>query len=262
MQPEEGEFAPGDLVPLEPIAIEPSTVPVPQRQPFWNYVDLLLVAGLLVAFIAFILFVTAMFVFAFPSLRRNQAPLLLPTQIAVYVAVYVSLQIVLKVRYGKNVLSSLGWCPARLNLLLVGLSGVVLALTVAILTALIHTPKVPSPVESLMTSPLLLSLFGIMAVTLAPFFEELLFRGFLQPLLTRSLGVIAGVVLTAAFFGSLHAPEYSFAWQYAVAVSLVGVVLGWVRVRANSIIPCVVLHGAYNSFFVVGLVIAKFSPDK
>jgi membrane protease YdiL (CAAX protease family) len=105
-------------------------------------------------------------------------------------------------------------------------------------------------------------LFGVMAVTLAPFFEELVFRGFLQPLLTRSLGSIAGVVITGAVFGSLHAPEYSFAWQYAVAVSLVGMVLGWVRVRSQSIIPCTVMHGAYNSVFVVALVVSKFHPDK
>lgn len=270
MQPEDEQFAPVDPVQADASA-EHSIVPLttelpvsaaPERRPFWGYVDLFLVAGLLVASVSVILLVAAGFVFAFPALRKNQSPLLLPTQIAVYAAVYLSLRIVLGLRYGKPVLSSLGWCAARFNLLFVGLGGVVLAFVVSGLAALIHTPKVPSPVESLMDSPVLLSLFGIMAVTLAPFFEELLFRGFLQPVLTRSMGVIAGVVLTAALFGSLHAPEYSFAWQYAVAVSLVGVALGWLRVRSNSIIPCTVLHGAYNSVFVIALVVSKLTPAK
>lgn len=253
---------PGDSAPAEPVVIEPPVIAVPERRPFWNYVDLLLVAGLLVALIALILLVTAGFVFAFPSLARDQAPLLLPTQIAVYVALYVSLQIVLRIRYDKPVLPSLGWRRAQVNLKLVGFAGVALAFVVSALAALMHTPKVPSPVESLMNSPVLLSLFGLMAITLAPFFEELLFRGFLQPLLTRSLGMVAGVLLTAALFGSLHAPEYSFAWQYALAVSVVGVALGWLRVRSDSIIPCTVLHGAYNSVFVIALVVSKFNPDK
>ena len=259
MQPEND-----DLFPVEPAPIDdpvPETS-VPEKKPFWGYMDLVLVMGLLLAFVALIFFAAAGLVLTIPSLRRDQAPLLLPTQIAVYVAAYLSLRIVFGLRYRKPVLSSLGWCPARFNLLFVGLGGIILAFVVSGLATLIHTPKVPSPVESLMSSPVLLSLFGVMAVTLAPFFEELLFRGFLQPLLTRSVGMIAGIVLTAVVFGSLHAPEYSFAWQYALAVSLVGVVLGWLRVRSGSIIPCTVMHGAYNSVFVVALFVTKLSPDK
>jgi membrane protease YdiL (CAAX protease family) len=259
MQPESDGLLPIGPAPIEDPVPE---APVPEKKPFWGYLDLMLVLGLVLAFVAVILLGAAGLVFAVPSLRQDQAPLLLPTQIALYAAVYVSFRVVLGLRHGKPVLTSLGWCPARFNLLLVGLGGVLLAFVVSALAALVHTPKVPSPVESLMGSPILLSLFGLMAVTLAPFFEELVFRGFLQPLLTRSLGMIAGIVITAAVFGSLHAPEYSFAWQYAVAVSLVGVVLGWVRVRSNSIIPCTVMHGAYNSVFVVALIFTKFHPDK
>ena len=264
MQPESD-----DLIPAEPSMIEPAALdapvpdaPTPEKKPFWGYLDLALVLGLLFAFVALILLVAAGFVFALPSLRQDQAQLLLPTQIALYAAVYLSLRLVFAMRHSKRVLGSLGWCAARINLFVVGLGGIVLAFIVAGLATLVHTPKVPSPVESLMDSPVLLSLFGLMAVTIAPFFEELFFRGFLQPLLTRSLGVIAGIVLTGAVFGSLHAPEYSFAWQYAVAVSLVGIVLGWLRVRTDSIIPCTVMHGAYNSVFVAALVFSKFYPDK
>ena len=259
MQPESD-----DLIPMEPAPIEDPMpeVSVPEKRPFWGYADLALVFGLLVAFVALILLAAAGLVFALPSLRRDEAQLLLPTQIALYAAVYISLRLVLGLRHGKPVLSSLGWCPARFNLLFVALGGILLAFVVSALAALVHTPKVPSPVESLMGSPVLLASFGVMAITLAPFFEELVFRGFLQPLLTRSVGIIAGVVITAVVFGSLHAPEYSFAWQYAVAVSLVGIVLGWVRVRSNSIIPCTVMHGAYNSVFVAALIFSKLHPDK
>ena len=261
MQPESDDLNPPEF-PVSEASILDAAVPpapVPEKKPFWGYLDLALVLGLLFALVAVIMLVAAGFVLAVPSLRQDQGPLLLPTQLAVYAAVYLSLGLVFRFRHSKPVLHSLGWCAARFNLLVVALGGILLAFAVSALATLAHTPKVPSPVENLMNSPILLSLFGVMAVTLAPFFEELFFRGFIQPLLTRSLGVIAGVLLTAAVFGSLHAPEYSFAWQYAVAVSLVGVVLGWVRVRSNSIIPCTVMHGAYNSVFVVALVFTKFA---
>jgi membrane protease YdiL (CAAX protease family) len=261
MQPDGEDLTPAEFPASEPSVLDAVALPapVPEKKPFWGYLDLALVLGLLFAFVAVIMLGAAVFVLAIPSLRHDQGPLLLPTQLAVYAAVYFSLGLVFRIRHSKPVLSSLGWCGARFNLLVVALGGILLAFVVSALATLAHTPKVPSPVENLMNSPILLSLFGVMAVTLAPFFEELFFRGFIQPLLTRSLGVIAGVLLTAAVFGCLHAPEYSFAWQYAVAVSLVGAVLGWLRVRSNSIIPCTVMHGAYNSVFVVALAFSKFS---
>ncbi|MBV9404750.1 MAG: CPBP family intramembrane metalloprotease, partial [Acidobacteriaceae bacterium] len=86
---------------------------------------------------------------------------------------------------------------------------------------------------------------------------ELLFRGFIQPLFSRTFGVALGIVLTAALFGCLHGPEYSWAWQYVVAITTVGIVLGWIRAWANSIIPTAVMHGCYNAIFVVALAITK-----
>ena len=86
-----------------------------------------------------------------------------------------------------------------------------------------------------------------MAVVVAPFFEELFFRGFFQPLFSRTFGTIAGIVLTAVLFGSLHGLEYSWAWQYALFISLAGAVFGWLRARTGSIIPSTVMHGCFNA---------------
>jgi len=51
------------------------------------------------------------------------------------------------------------------------------------------------------TSVILLATFG---VTLGPLCEELAFRGFLQPLLVRSLGAVPGVLAATIPFGLLH----------------------------------------------------------
>jgi hypothetical protein len=98
---------------------------------------------------------------------------------------------------------------------------------------------------------------AIMAITLAPFFEELFFRGLLQPLLTRTFGLVLGILLTAALFGSLHAVEYSFVWQYVVAIGLVGVALGFMRAWTNSIVPTTIMHGCFNGLQVIALIYQK-----
>lgn len=256
MPPETEGFSP-----LEPVIPAPAPE-TPERMPFWNYLDVAMIIGLLVASIAIILAVVGAFLFVYPRLKDDQAPLLLPTQFALYAFLYLSFRLVFGLKYGKPVFASLGWQRSRFNLVIAAAGGVLLAFLVSALAYLIHTPQVPSPVESLMNSPALLAIFGVMAVTIAPLFEELLFRGFLQPLLSRTFGVAAGILLTAIVFGALHAPEYSFAWQYALAVSIVGAVLGWVRFTSNSIIPSTVMHGFYNAVFVIALAFSKLVPTK
>jgi uncharacterized protein len=260
MPPETDGFFPTEPV-TDPPAPADNLAP-PVRVPFWGYLDFALVIGLLGASVAIILLTVGLFVFVYPNLKYDQSPLLLPTQLALYGFLYLSLRIVFGLRYGQPVFASLGWRPSPFNLGIALVGGVLLAFLVSALAALLHTPQVPSPVESLMKSPVLLSLFGVMAVTIAPLFEELLFRGFLQPLLSRTFGVVAGIVITAVVFGALHAPEYSMAWQYALAVSIVGAVLGWVRFKSNSIIPSTVMHGSYNAVFVIALAVSKFTSSK
>jgi membrane protease YdiL (CAAX protease family) len=104
----------------------------------------------------------------------------------------------------------------------------------------------------------ILTLLGITAVTIGPLFEELLFRGFLQPLFSKTFGVVGGILLTAVLFGLPHSVQYKFVWQYVAAVSVVGAALGVVRYRTGSIIPSTVMHCCFNLVSSVGI----FFPHK
>ena len=74
-------------------------------------------------------------------------------------------------------------------------------------------------------------LLGILVVILGPVCEELAFRGFLMPLLMRSLGAAGGIVVTGIIFGSMHGYEYQWSWRHMLLISLVGCVFGWAKYK-------------------------------
>lgn len=262
MQPDDSE------PPIEPVTDAPAaeplieTLPPVVREPFWGYMDLALMIGLLATSLAVILLAVGAVIAFNQRLRDDPTPLALPTQFALYGLVYLCFRLILRLRYDRPVFESLGWRPSRFNLAVAGAGGLVLALGISGLASLLHTPKVASPVDNLVSTPLSFAVVALLAIIAAPLFEELFFRGFLQPLFSRTFGVLVGILLTSVLFGSLHGPEYSWAWQYVVAISLAGAVFGWVRARTGSIIPSTVMHGCFNAMSVIALAITKYSKYK
>jgi membrane protease YdiL (CAAX protease family) len=81
--------------------------------------------------------------------------------------------------------------------------------------------------------------------------EELLFRGVAQGVLRRTFGVRAAIVLASSMFGLIHwvalsgTPVEKFA--YVAIAALLGVVLGVLYERTESILAPALAHGVYNS---------------
>ncbi len=102
------------------------------------------------------------------------------------------------------------------------------------------------PIEQFFSSPAsayALSTFGILV---APFVEELFFRGFLYPALARWTGSALSIVVTAGLFALLHAGQLALAWAPLLVLFAVGTVLTLVRARTNSVATCVLMHAGYN----------------
>jgi membrane protease YdiL (CAAX protease family) len=258
MQPDRmDDESDGRMIP-EPAPPLPQTTV--EREPFWGYLDLLFVLVLMV--VGFLVIDVIALSLAHGDMKplMDSPQIVWPTNLAAYAVVYLALRLVLGARYGAPVFASLGWRPSRFNLGVAALGGVLLAFGLSALAYLIHTPKV-STFDKLASTPFSLAALAITAVAIAPLFEELLFRGFLQPLLTRTIGVTAAVLVTSFLFGALHAFQYMKLWQYVAAVSLVGVALGILRAYTNSIIPGVVMHGCFNAVSVVALVVSKYNPS-
>jgi membrane protease YdiL (CAAX protease family) len=228
--------------------------PPPRRQePFWGYQDLVLLIGLaLPALLAAVLVVTLFSAVAGRPPRT--AATVLALQFLAYGFWFVCLYALLKLRYGRPFWQSLAWVRPRASLVSFLAGGAALAFSVALLGAALRTPDIDMPMKELLRDKTSLALVGFFAVTLGPLCEELIFRGFLQPLLTRSLGAAAAILVTAAVFALPHGPQYAWSWQHVVLITLAGAVFGWVRHRSGSTIAVTVMHAGYNFVFFVALV--------
>lgn len=89
-----------------------------------------------------------------------------------------------------------------------------------------------------------LSLFG---VSFAPLLEELFFRGFLYPVLVRRFGMALAVLMTAAGFSLIHAPQLGRAWGPVLVIFIVGMALTLARAITKSVAASLLMHMAYNA---------------
>jgi membrane protease YdiL (CAAX protease family) len=220
---------------------------------FWGFSELFLFIGLAVpAMLAgFGLVRAVVAIFRLHPIRVAES---LMQQFVGYFFLFLVLVVIFRVQYGRPFWASLGWRPFRVSPLLVATSGCLTAFAVVVIGTLIRTPTTSNPLTELMlesrASMILVTIFG---VSLGPLAEELAFRGFIQPLLTRRLGALAGIVLSAVPFGFLHFAEYGNSWRHAVLISGAGAAFGWMRHATGSTKASTLMHSAYNALFFAAL---------
>lgn len=88
----------------------------------------------------------------------------------------------------------------------------------------------------------------VMAGVVAPFAEELVFRGLLFPWLRARLGVPAAVLLSALFFATMHG-----ALILIPALTVVGAAFAVIYQRSGSLWPAIVAHSVFNGIMIVAL---------
>jgi membrane protease YdiL (CAAX protease family) len=223
--------------------------PAPERDPFWGYLDLLFFAGLVIPsmLIGWAVVKAGMFLFHIHGALRVAE--LLSEQFLGYGVLFGGLLAMFRMQYERPFWRSLGWTKTSVPFLWNVICGLGAAFVVALMSYWIHTPNVSTPLTDMMqdrTSVILLATFG---VTLGPLCEELAFRGFLQPLLVRSLGAVPGILAATIPFGLLHFQEYGNSWRHAVLIALAGASFGWMRQATGSTRAATIMHASYNALF-------------
>jgi len=109
------------------------------------------------------------------------------------------------------------------------------------------------PLENLFNSRAAAFAIGAFAVLVAPFMEEMIFRGILFGIFESQVGIRFAILMTAILFGGLHVPEYWGAWNHMFLIFLVGLVFSLARGRSGSLAPSVFLHVGYNGSMMIAL---------
>jgi len=148
----------------------------------------------------------------------------------------------------------------RGNWILWGLGGYLVALPLVIVVSLINqqlwqgqggsNPILPLALEGQDSVALLI--FCLTASVAAPVFEEIMFRGFLLPSLTRYVPVWGAILASSLLFAIAH-----LSLSEVLPLATLGMVLGIVYSRSRNLLSSILLHSLWNagtllSLFVLG----------
>jgi membrane protease YdiL (CAAX protease family) len=223
-----------------------------EDEAFWNYRDVALFLGLAVPCLLGGALVVKIALMALYISGTHKALELLPGQFIGYALLYAALAFIFRFEYERPFWRSLGWRRPAVRIPSIIFLGSAMAFVIAMLGALLRTPEVPGPMKELLSDRASLVVVAIAGVTVGPLCEEMAFRGFLQPLFVRSLGVAPGIFLAALGFGLLHLPQYGYDWQHGVLLTLAGAGFGWMRWISRSTLGSTIMHSAYNLTLFLG----------
>jgi membrane protease YdiL (CAAX protease family) len=100
-------------------------------------------------------------------------------------------------------------------------------------------------------SPRRAMMFVSVAVLLAPFLEEVIFRGFLFYVIERLGGRTVAIFCVTGLFTLMHVEQYWGDIAAIAVVSTLGLMLTWLRARSGSSLPSITAHYAFNGTMTV-----------
>ncbi|MGD0479790.1 MAG: CPBP family intramembrane glutamic endopeptidase [Terracidiphilus sp.] len=225
------------------------------------------VFGLLEVFLAFLLMLLALLFCGAIAIviAHHVAPLshirtadlatnplvIVPAQLAAYLLLFAALSRLFRRHHHIGFFRALRWrWPLRWPMYLI--AGLLLALAVQLLAHFLPAPP-ELPIDKMLRTPLDAWLMSAFAVLVAPFAEEVLFRGLLFPALARRAGALISLLATSVLFGAIHAGQLGGAWAQVACIILVGAVLTAVRWRFHSLASSTLVHVGYNGALFVAL---------
>ena len=110
-----------------------------------------------------------------------------------------------------------------------------------------HNPQLYAVAPAGFSWPAFVSML-VMAGFVAPFGEELAFRGLLFPWLRERFGIAVATLLSGLCFAALHGVLILIP-----ALTALGIAFALLYQRCGSLWPVIVAHGAFNAIMVIGL---------
>jgi len=249
----------------------------PVRIPHFGHVGILMVftlSGLFVAGIAMALMLR-FHMLGLKSLdsAKSDIHLMLGSEAIVYIAMFGACVIFFPMIWHKGFFEGIHWnletaLRLRKQLFMTAAACFVLALVNGLL---LPSPK-NAPIDKIFRTPGAAWLLFIFGITFAPFFEEMIFRGFILPAMCTTCdwihekikhvpvrpldehghpqwslaAMVIGSLATSLPFAGMHAAQTGYSLGPFVLLVGVSMVLCWARLSTRSLAASVLVHAFYN----------------
>ncbi len=190
-----------------------------------------------------------------------------------YILTFIGCLIIFPMFWHKSFFAGLHWRGAtalRLRSRLFGAA--VLCFVLAMFNSILIPGPSDAPIDRIFRMPGAAWMLFAFGVTLAPFFEEIAFRGFLLPALCTAFDWMAerahnmpphpldenghpqwslpamsvASIITSSLFALIHADQTAYSVGPFVLLICVSLVLCWVRIATRSLAAAVFVHASYN----------------
>jgi membrane protease YdiL (CAAX protease family) len=220
-------------------------------EPFWTYEDLALFLGSLLP-----IYIVSAIILRLTHVS-SEAINQLTLQSLIYALTTAVLYVLIALRHAQPFWRSLGFANAFRGVWICLPAGPVLALAMAKMGEWLHAPVIPSPLEGFISDRRSLMILMIFVTLIGPVWEELRFRGFLFPLLAKSVGPWLGIVFSAIPFALLHGAQNQWSWQYVLLIFVAGFAFGYVRNKTGSTAASAIVHAGYNFLYFAGFLLQR-----
>ncbi len=245
----------------EPLPAPPTPRPwplAPEPEPVFGLLEVFFVFLMMVVAVLFCGTIALVIAHHIPALSRlrtvdlaSDPRVLVPAQLAAYLLLFAFLWRLFRHHYRIGLFRALSWhWPLRWPVFMAG--GALLALVVQLIAHFLPAPP-QLPIDNMLRTPLDAWMMTAFGICIAPFAEELLFRGLLFPALARRAGALFSLLVTSLLFGAMHAQQLGGAWTQIACIVAVGAALTLVRWRFHSLASSTLVHVGYNSALFVAL---------
>jgi membrane protease YdiL (CAAX protease family) len=96
------------------------------------------------------------------------------------------------------------------------------------------------------------------AIFLAPFFEEIIYRGYLFPVIKEIKGDKYAIIAISLLFALGHVDQLWGDWITILTILGLSFCLTWLRARSGSVVPGMICHFIYNSLLLIGPLLISY----
>jgi uncharacterized protein len=236
----------------------PEAVLPPKTFPIWTLGDVFRILMVLLLAIFFTGILAAMVAAVLPAFRNAKSAqiamdprIVVPSQVVAYLVTIYFVYRMIALHYRADFWEAIHWRWPRNWMTFLG-AGLILSFFLQIASHLLPIPK-QMPIDQMFQTQSGVWLMALFGTFIAPFAEELFFRGLLYPALVRKSGMPIAVIFTSLTFAFIHASQLGWSVAAVSILAVVGLTLTLVRAYAKSLAASTIVHMGYNAF-IFGLI--------